>query len=163
MFHILQLWNFSFCRRVTAQLVGDDFPRYPGTGCQHAFEETFRLLVAMLLQQEVAFDTVLVDRSPEYIRFASQAVELHVNKGLAGAPPGVNEQARQCVTNPKVADAFAVMNVATGGPPPFADLPITPPNMAQAHRNAAGVAKAPAVLKARHHKAALYFGNRFFS
>ncbi|WP_233837265.1 FAD-binding oxidoreductase [Paraburkholderia sp. ZP32-5] len=76
-----------------------------------------------------------------------QAVELHVNKGLAGAPPEVNEQARRCAMNPKVADAFALMIVAAGGPPPFAGLPITPPDMTQAHRNAENVAKAAAVLK----------------
>jgi FAD/FMN-containing dehydrogenase len=77
-----------------------------------------------------------------------QAVELHLNKGLAGAPPEVNEQARQCAMNPSVADAFALMITAAGGPPPFAGLPIAPPDMAQAHRNAEGVAKAAAVLKA---------------
>ncbi len=77
-----------------------------------------------------------------------QTVELHVNKGLAGAPDAVNEQARQCAMNPKVADAFALMIVAAGGPPPFAGLPITPPSMAEAHRQAGRVAKAAAVLRA---------------
>ncbi|RBJ73954.1 FAD-linked oxidoreductase, partial [Pseudomonas sp. MWU12-2534b] len=77
-----------------------------------------------------------------------QAVELHVNKGLAGAPAEVNEHARQCAMNPKVADAFALMIVAAGGPPPFAGLPITPPDMTEAHRQAERVAKAAAVLGA---------------
>jgi FAD/FMN-containing dehydrogenase len=77
-----------------------------------------------------------------------QAVELHINKGLAGAPPEVNEQARQCATNPKVADAFALMIVATGGAPPFAGLPIAAPDMAQARRNAESVNRAAAILKA---------------
>ncbi|WP_186030401.1 FAD-dependent oxidoreductase [Burkholderia gladioli] len=76
-----------------------------------------------------------------------QAVELHVNKGLAGAPAKVNEQARQCAMNPKVADAFALMIVAAGGPPPFAGLPITLPDMTEAYRQAERVAKAAAVLK----------------
>jgi len=76
-----------------------------------------------------------------------QAVELHVNKGLAGAPAEVNEHARQCAMNPKVADAFALMIVAAGGSPPFAGLPITPPDMTEAHRQAERVAKAAAVLK----------------
>ncbi|MFM0330110.1 FAD-dependent oxidoreductase [Paraburkholderia strydomiana] len=77
-----------------------------------------------------------------------QAVELHVNKGLAGAPDAVNEQARQCAMNPKVVDAFALMIVAAGGPPPFAGLPITPPSVPEAHRQAKRVAKAAAVLRA---------------
>ncbi|MEM5310501.1 FAD-binding oxidoreductase [Paraburkholderia sp. JHI869] len=76
-----------------------------------------------------------------------QAVELHFNKGLAGTPPEVNEAARQCATNPKVADAFGLVIVATGGPPPFPGLPIAPPDMAQAHRNARNVASAAATLK----------------
>lgn len=77
-----------------------------------------------------------------------QAVELHFNKGLAGAPVEVNEQARQCAMNPKVADAFALMIVAAGGPPPFAGLPIKRPDMTEAHRQAERVARAAAVLKA---------------
>ncbi|WP_233860322.1 BBE domain-containing protein [Paraburkholderia sp. HD33-4] len=50
--------------------------------------------------------------------------------------------------NPKVADAFALMIVATGGPPPFAGLPVTPTDLAEAHRQAERVGKAAAVLKA---------------
>lgn len=60
----------------------------------------------------------------------------------------MNAQARQCAINPKVADAFALMIVATGDAPPFAGLPIASPDMAQARRNAEHVAKAAAVLKA---------------
>ncbi|MDR5781643.1 FAD-binding oxidoreductase [Caballeronia sp. LZ065] len=76
-----------------------------------------------------------------------QTVELHVNKGLAGAPKEVNEQARRCSMNPKVADAFALMIVAAGGPPPFAGLPVTPTDMADARRQAECVAKAAAALR----------------
>lgn len=76
-----------------------------------------------------------------------QAVELHVNKGLAGAPAEVKESARQCAMNPKVADAFALAIVTAGGPPPFAGLPITPPDMTEAHRQAERVAKAASVIK----------------
>ncbi|WP_392395742.1 BBE domain-containing protein [Paraburkholderia caledonica] len=76
------------------------------------------------------------------------AVQLHVNKGLAGAPEEVNERARQCAMNPKVVDAFALMIVAAGGPPPFAGLPITPPSVTEAHRQAKRVARAAAVLRA---------------
>lgn len=77
-----------------------------------------------------------------------QTVELHFNKGLAGAPPDVNALARQCATNPKVADAFALMIVATGGAPPYRGLPIAPPDMVQAQRDARNVASAAALLKA---------------
>ncbi|HKR47211.1 MAG TPA: FAD-binding protein [Paraburkholderia sp.] len=108
----------------------------------HAYESQW--LPAALL--EPAQRGRLVDAFVAAAQF--QAVELHFNKGLAGAPPEVNEQARQCATNPKVADAFGLMIVATGGPPPFPGLPIPAPDMAQAHRNAANIARAAAILKA---------------
>jgi hypothetical protein len=91
-----------------------------------------------------------------------QAVALHVNKGLAGAPPEVNEQARQCSMNPKVADAFALMIVATGGPPPFAGLAVTPPDMTEAHRRAEHVAKAAGVLKALSPEGGAYLSETDF-
>ncbi|TDG08308.1 FAD-binding oxidoreductase [Paraburkholderia guartelaensis] len=108
----------------------------------HAYESQW--LPAALL--EPAQRGRLVDAFVAAAQF--QSVELHFNKGLAGAPPEVNEQARQCATNPKVADAFGLMIVATGGPPPFPGLPIPAPDMAQAHRNAANIAKAAAIFKA---------------
>lgn len=91
-----------------------------------------------------------------------QPVELHVNKGLAGAPAEVNEHARQCAMNPKVADAFALMIVAAGGSPPFAGLPITPPDMTAAHRQAERVAKAAAVLKALSPQSGSYLSETDF-
>ncbi|RKP43652.1 FAD-binding oxidoreductase [Pararobbsia silviterrae] len=76
------------------------------------------------------------------------AVELHFNKGLAGAPANVRENARRCAIHPNVADAFCLAIVASGGAPPFAGLPIAPPDMEQAHRDAKDIAKAAAMLKA---------------
>jgi FAD/FMN-containing dehydrogenase len=74
-------------------------------------------------------------------------VRLHFNKGLAGASPEVNAQARACATNPAVADAFCLAIVATGGRPPFPFLPGPKADMVEAHRNALNVAKAAAELK----------------
>ncbi len=42
-------------------------------------------------------------------------IELHFNKGLAGAPPETIEAARDTATNPAVLDAFALAIVADGG------------------------------------------------
>jgi hypothetical protein len=75
-------------------------------------------------------------------------VRLHFNKGLAGTPPEQNALARQCATNPAVADAFCLALVATGGRPPLPGLPGPAPDMAEAHRNAEAVAKAAETLKA---------------
>jgi FAD/FMN-containing dehydrogenase len=74
-------------------------------------------------------------------------LRLHVNKGLAGAPPEQNANARQCATNPAVADAFALLIIATGGPPPFPGLPGPKPDMVQAHRDAEAVSKASTIIK----------------
>ena len=76
-----------------------------------------------------------------------QVVRLHFNKGLAGAPPQVNAEARACATNPRVADAFCLMIVATGGKPPFPGLPGPKADPVEAQRNALNVAKAAAELK----------------
>src|SRR5262249_45344450 len=44
-------------------------------------------------------------------------VQLHFNKGLAGAPSEAIAAARETATNPAVLDAFALAIVANGGPP----------------------------------------------
>jgi FAD/FMN-containing dehydrogenase len=50
-------------------------------------------------------------------------IELHFNKGLAGAPAEALAAARQVATNPDVIDAFALAIVATGGASRYPDLP----------------------------------------
>jgi len=50
-------------------------------------------------------------------------IELHFNKGLAGAAAGALAAARQVATHPDVIDAFALAIVATGGAPRYAHLP----------------------------------------
>jgi FAD/FMN-containing dehydrogenase len=76
-----------------------------------------------------------------------QIVRLHFNKGLAGAPPEVNAEARRCATNPKVADAFCLMIIATGGRPPFPGLPGPKADPVEAQTNALNVAKGAAEMK----------------
>ena len=50
-------------------------------------------------------------------------VELHFNKGLAGAPPGEIDAAGQTATNPKMLDAFALAICAGGGPAAYPGMP----------------------------------------
>jgi FAD/FMN-containing dehydrogenase len=77
----------------------------------------------------------------------SEDVELHFNKGLAGAPTDVIEEARNTATNPDVLDAFALMIVADGGPPPFLHIPGHLYDDHQARANAAAVAQAAAAIR----------------
>ncbi|MGH8616067.1 MAG: FAD-binding oxidoreductase [Burkholderiales bacterium] len=61
---------------------------------------------------------------------------LHFNKGMAGAPAEAVASARQTVTHPAVADAFALAICAGGGPPAFASVPGHEPDLARARADA---------------------------
>jgi FAD/FMN-containing dehydrogenase len=74
-------------------------------------------------------------------------VELHFNKGLAGAPPEAITSARDTVTNPAVLTAFALAIVATGGPPLYPGLPGIALVPAAARRDARQVDAATAALR----------------
>ena len=70
-----KLRDLGFCRRIAAQLISDYLARH-GVRAQHPLEETFgRGLVAPLLHQDVEFGAMLVDRTPQQIRFAAQRDE----------------------------------------------------------------------------------------
>jgi len=66
-------------------------------------------------------------------------VELHFNKGLAGAPPEAIAAAKDTAMNPDVTDAFALAIVADGQGPAYPGIPGHEPNMAAGHRAAADV------------------------
>ncbi len=54
-------------------------------------------------------------------------VQLHFNKGLAGAPAAEIAAARDTVTNPAMLNAFALAIIAAGGPPPLPGNPFHAP------------------------------------
>ena len=73
--HVDQLRDVGFRRRITAQLIGDDLAWHQ-VRAQLRLEETFRRgFVTPLLQQDVEFDAVLVNCTPQQIRFATQGDE----------------------------------------------------------------------------------------
>ncbi|HXU37481.1 MAG TPA: FAD-binding protein [Blastocatellia bacterium] len=49
-------------------------------------------------------------------------VELHFNKGIAGAPPAAAAATRDTATNPAVVDAFVLVIIADGGLPAYPGL-----------------------------------------
>ncbi len=71
-------------------------------------------------------------------------VQLHFNKGLAGAPAEAIAAAHDTATNPAVLDAFALAIIANGGPPP---LPGQPFDAGVAHQHARAVDEATAELR----------------
>jgi FAD/FMN-containing dehydrogenase len=73
-------------------------------------------------------------------------VLLHFNKGLGGGEPDAITAAADTATNPASLDAFALAIIATGGYPPLPGLPIPPPDMGLAERNARAIDAANAEL-----------------
>jgi FAD/FMN-containing dehydrogenase len=71
-------------------------------------------------------------------------VELHFNKGLAGAPADAIAAARDTATNPAVLDAFALAIIANGGP---LRIPGQPFDESVAHQHARAVDEAAAELR----------------
>jgi len=63
-------------------------------------------------------------------------IDLHFNKGLAGAPPDAIAASRDTPMNPAVLDAFTLVIVADGGLPAYAGSPYPPVNAATAQKSA---------------------------
>ncbi len=104
----------------------------------HGFESIW--LPASLLRSSKQADLV------EALFAASRRweVELHFNKGLAGAPADAVAAARHTATNPAVLDAFALAIIANGGP---LRIPGQPFDESVAHQHARAVDEAAAELR----------------
>ncbi len=73
-------------------------------------------------------------------------VELHFNKGLAGASDEVIAAAKDTATNPTVTDAFALAIIADGEGPRYPGLPKRAPDLPAARRDARAIDMAAADL-----------------
>ena len=74
-------------------------------------------------------------------------IELHFQKGLAGAAPEAIAAARDTATNPAVADAFALAIIASEAPPAYPGLRGHEPDLADARQNACKITKAMGELR----------------
>lgn len=74
-------------------------------------------------------------------------LDLHFNKGLAGAPAAAIASVRETATNPAVCEAFALVIIADGEGPAYPGLNRRPPDLAAARRNARDIDLAAAVLR----------------
>jgi hypothetical protein len=72
---------------------------------------------------------------------------MHINKGLAGAPPEAIAAARETATNPAVAEAFALVIIADGEGPAYPGLPRKAVDLDAAHKNARAIEAAAAELR----------------
>ena len=75
-------------------------------------------------------------------------VELHFNKGLAGAPPEAIAAAKDTATNPDVVDAFALAIVADGQGPAYPGIPNHEPNTVAGRKAANDVHRCMSELRA---------------
>jgi len=76
-----------------------------------------------------------------------KGLDLHFNKGLAGAPAGAIARAKDTATNPAVCESFALVIIADGEAPAYPGLARTPPDLAAAKRNARDIDAAAAALR----------------
>jgi len=74
-------------------------------------------------------------------------VELHFNKGLAGAPADEIAAARDTATNPAVCDAFALAIIGAGRGPAYPGIPGHEPDMAMANQDAAAIDRSMTELR----------------
>jgi FAD/FMN-containing dehydrogenase len=102
----------------------------------HGYESAW--LPAALLQDEQrqALADMLFAASRQW------SVSLHVNKGLAGAPPEAVAAARDTATNPAVLDAFALLIAGAEGPPAYPGIPGHEPDTDAGRRNARAIGRA---------------------
>ena len=66
-------------------------------------------------------------------------VQLHINKGLAGAPPKVLASVQQTATNPAVGEAFALAIIADGEAPAYPGLSHPAIDLAAARQDARAI------------------------
>lgn len=74
-------------------------------------------------------------------------VQLHFNKGIAGASAEAVAATRETATNPAVLDAFALVIIADGGPPAYPGTPGRDIDKSAAHKDADRIAAAAAQLR----------------
>lgn len=75
-------------------------------------------------------------------------VELHFNKGLAGATPEAIDAAKDTAMNPEVLNAFALAIVADGQGPAYPGLPTHEPDVAEGRKAAGSVHRCMDELRA---------------
>jgi FAD/FMN-containing dehydrogenase len=107
----------------------------------HGFESMW--LPAALLREDQQMDFVAALFSAS----RHKRVQLHINKGLAGALPETLAAVRQTATNPAVAMAFALAIIADGEAPAYPGLPRKTLDLAAARADARAIDLAATELR----------------
>jgi hypothetical protein len=107
----------------------------------HDFESLWLPASLLRPERQPALAEALVAASRHW------TVEMHFQKGLAGASEHVIAAARNTPINPIVTEAFMLAIIASEGPPAFPDLPGHAPDLAKARREKTRIAAATAELR----------------
>jgi FAD/FMN-containing dehydrogenase len=138
-------WDASFLRQVPGIVVADDRPGAPGGNIVWAGDAPQSGQVLHGFQSAWLPQSILQENQRERLcdaLFAATrrwAVELHFNKGLAGAPSEAIEAARDTAMNPAVCEAFALAIIAGGEAPAYPGIAGHEPDVATARRRAAAI------------------------
>ena len=141
-------WDPAFLRKLPGLVLADDRPGAPGANVfwasnlqeagqvLHGYQSAW--LPASLLQadQQAPLAEALFAASRHW------RVALHVNKGLAGAPPEAVAAARATAMNPAVLDAFALLISGAEGPPAYPGIPGHEPDRSTARQHAEAIERA---------------------
>ncbi len=100
----------------------------------HGFESLWKLPAALLREDQQRHLVAALFAASRHKR-----VELHINKGLAGAPPEALESVRHTATNPVVAEAFALAIIADGEALAYAGLSRPAIDLKAAHQDAQAI------------------------
>ena len=138
-------WDASLLRQVPGIVVADDRASAPVGNIVWAGDAPQSGQVLHGFQSAWLPRSLLQDTERERLcdaLFAATrhwAVELHFNKGLAGAPAEAITAAHDTAMNPAVCDAFALAIIAGGEAPAYPGIAGHEPNVANARRRAAAI------------------------
>lgn len=120
----------------------------------HGYESTWLPASLLAKDRQSALVDAWVEASKRW------TVSLHLNKGLAGAPPEAIAASRATAMNPQVLDAFALAIIASNGPASFPQLPR--PDLSDAPQRAARIHEAMTALRAVAPNAGCYLSESDF-
>jgi FAD/FMN-containing dehydrogenase len=108
----------------------------------HAYQSAWIPAGLLKAARQASLVNALIAASNEW------SVTLHTNKGLAGGSDDALRSAGETAMNPEVLDAFALLICAAEGPPAWPGIPGHEPDVEQGRKDAAGVTRAMAPIRA---------------